>query len=142
MKKLLYILIIVISLVIPVDKADIAKLQPIEAVFVSNGANAVEIFTDTGDWGRGETVLAALEDLKANAARHIYLDTARYLLVSNENQIEELRKELKGGVRVGLWNPKDDLRDVVSYLDIHDEMPKLKSWNPGDHIPVYKSKKM
>ena len=142
MRKYLYLIIITISLFCPVEKADIAKLQPIEAVFVHDIVGGVEIFTDTGDWGRGETVLDALEDMKFNATRYIYLDTARYLLVSKEKHIIDLKKELKGSVRLGIWNPDDDLYDIVNYLDIHDNMPKLKSWKQGDYIPEYKSKIM
>ena len=142
MKKYFYILIIVVSLLVPVEKTDIAKLQPVEAVFVHDEAGRVEIFTDTGDWGEGATALAALEDMKANATRYIYLDTARYLLVSKEQQIADLRKELKGGVRIGLWDPGDELCDVVNYLAIRDNMPELRNWRPGDYIPKYKSKRM
>ena len=142
MKKYLYILIIGVSLLVPVKKTDIAKLQPVEAVFVHDVVDRVEIFTDTGDWGEGTTVLAALEDMKANATRYIYLDTAKYLLVSKEQQIADLGKELKGSVRLGMWDSNDELFDAVSYLEIHDKMPKLKNWEPGDYIPKYKCKKM
>ena len=141
MRITVYILIALISLLVPLKKADIAKLQPVEAVMVRERGGGIEIFTDTGAWGSGKTVGEALNDLMTNTPGVIYLDTAKYLLVSKEEQIEALRADLKGNVRLALCEPEDDLVDIVAYLEVHDHMPKISKWCIGDELPLYISKK-
>ncbi len=143
MKIVLYIIIIVGSLLIPLEKADIAKLQPVEAVVLRENNGATEIYTDTGAWGSGENAQKALSDLINNTPGIVYLDTAKYLMVTQETlfQIESIRDELKGSVRLCLWNCEGNLKDAVKYFEVYDELPKLRNWKQGDNLPEYISKK-
>ena len=139
MKSIVYVLIIIGSLLLPVDKADVAQLQPVEAVALCKKDGITEIFTDTGAWGSGSDAREALADMLKNTPRLIYLDTADYLLVNNESieEINELRGELKGGVRLCLWNCEGELKDSIQYFSVHGKLPKLKNWRYGDRLPEY-----
>ena len=143
MRIWVYIIIVLISLCIPVEKADVAKLQPVEAaaLCVSNGK--IEIYTDTGARGIGDNAQEALEDLINNTAGIVYLDTAKYLLLERETvgQVDYLREELKSGVKLCLWDENENIRSSVKYLSVHNDLPKLKDWNEGESLPEYICKK-
>lgn len=121
MKTLLYGLIIILSLMAPVQRLDVAKLQPVEAVavYVKNGN--VILATDTEDKGRGADADEALADLKERTPAVIYLDTARYLLIGPgaESCVDELLPHLRRSVKVRPYLG-GDIKETVKYLDVHD----------------------
>ncbi len=141
MKVVLYIVIIVASLLIPLEKADVEKLQPVEVAAIRTNKDKTEIITDTGAWGEGENAQEALDDLVLNTPGIVYLDTAKYLMVDEQSlgQIELLRDELKGNVKLCLWNGEGKLQEAVKYFEVHDKMPKLKDWEQGKTLPEYLS---
>jgi len=142
MKTIIYILIIIGSLLVPVEKADVAKLQPVEAVALCKKDGVTEIFTDTGAWGSGSNAQEALTDLLKNTPQLVYLDTADYLMVNKEAvaEIDDLRADLKGGVRLCLWDCEGELCDAIKYFSVHRALPKLKDWQQGDALPEYVTK--
>lgn len=141
MKIVLYIVIIAASLLIPLEKADVAKLQPVEVAAIRVHEDKTEIITDTGAWGEGENAQEALDDLVLNTPGIVYLDTAKYLMVDERSleQVELLRDELKGNVKLCLWNGEGKLQDAVKYFSVHEEIPKLKTWEQGEKLPQYLS---
>lgn len=143
MKTVLCVIIIIGSLLIPVEKADIAKLQPVEAVALCRKDGVTEIFTDTGAWGSGRDAKEALSDLLKNTPQLVYLDTADYLMVNKEAaaEIDSIRAYLKGNVRLCLWDCKGVLSDAIQYFSVHGRLPKLKDWRQGDALPEYVTKK-
>ena len=125
MRILLYIIILAAMLFAPVDRLDIAKLEPVEAVAVYMDREEVVLETDTGSRGRGATAAEALQNMKDNALSVIYLDTADYLLIADgaENEAAQLRQYLKDSVKIGRYagvNVKDEAR----YLDVHADAAK------------------
>lgn len=144
MKVLLYVIIIVTSLLVPTEKADIAKLQPVEAVMLRNVNGNTEIYTDTGAWGIGRGAWEALEDLKSNTPDLVYLDTAKYLIVDTLSvaEIENIRGELKGRTRLCCWNGDGNLSEAVRYLSVRGNLPKLKNWKQEEGLPEYVCKNM
>ncbi len=128
MKILLYVLLIALSLLAPVQRLDVAKLQPVEAVAVYVKEGEVVLLTDTEDTGRGETAMEALADMKENTIGIIYLDTAEYLLVAPgaEAYADELLSNLKPSVKVGQYNG-GNVKDEAKYMDAHDQ-----SGRPGN----------
>ena len=142
MKAVLYTIIIMASLIAPVEKADVAELEPIEAVFIRSVDRVTEIYTDTGAKGSGENAEVALQDLILNTPGVVYLDTAKYLLVDEAcvENIELLRDNLKGNVRLCIWDGNDCLDEVVRYLNVHGNLPKLKNWQKEQKLPRYISK--
>lgn len=139
MKRIiLYILILIIVLLVPVERTDVGKLRPVQSVAVFGEDDAVVIETDTGDRGRGEDAQAALDDLKHTTPAVIYLDTAEYLLLTEEMEgaVEHLRAHLKDTVELYHYVGEPKLEDVTKYLEIHGNAPFLKSWSEGQKLPV------
>ena len=131
MRKILSIVILMLSLAAPVKRLDVAKLQPVETVAVYYSGNAVVLETDTGNVGQGSTAAKALQDLKESACSVIYLDTAEYLLIGQnaQNAAAELRPFLKDSVKVGSYHGGDIMKETA-YWEIHGDLPKLKTWKP------------
>lgn len=131
MRKILSIVILMLSLAAPVKRLDVAKLQPVETVAVYYSGNAVVLETDTGNVGQGSTAEKALQDLKESACSVIYLDTAEYLLIGQnaQNAAAELRPFLKDSVKVGSYHGGDIMKETA-YWEIHGDLPKLKTWKP------------
>jgi len=63
---------------------DVAKLRPVEVLWVQVVDGEVRLHTDMGDAGRGADVNAAIEDLKQRASGKVFLKTAEYVLLSEE----------------------------------------------------------
>ena len=119
MRKILYIRLLALPFFAPVNRVEIAKLEPIEAVAMDVQDGAVILRTDTGREGRGITPADALRNLKTNTPAVVYLDTARFLLVSSDaaNQMEGITPFLRHRI------------SVVPYLggDVNAELAYLKA---------------
>ena len=139
MKRIiLYIGILAALLAAPVERADVGKLRPVQAVYIYKEKDWFVLETDTDDLGIGATAEQALRNLKDTTAGIIYLDTAEYLLLSKDAQeaAEELREELKDSVRLCLMAQKVDMKEAAKYLSAHGDLPKLESWKTGQELPV------
>lgn len=130
MRMVLYIVMLALLFLAPVERLDVAKLEPVQTVAVYINDAAVILETDTGDKGEGADVEGALEDLEENTPGVIYLDTAQYLLVSEqaESYVDSLREYLSPSVRACLWDEKGSVKDAAQYLDVRSDLPKLKDW--------------
>ena len=123
MKRIiLYCIIFAAVLLIPVEKLDVGKLEPVQAVWICRVEDEIILETDTEDKGRGMTVEAALADLEEHCLGIIYLDTAEFLLVSEDatDQIPMMRKHLKDSVEVCLWNGQGRVSDAAEYMASHE----------------------
>lgn len=129
MRMVLYVVIIASLCLIPLERLNVADLEPVQVVAVYREAGQVILETDTGDLGKGTDVQQALADMKAHTHTVIYLDTAEYLLVEAgaEEQARILSAKLKGGVRVAPYNG-GDLQQEAKYADLHNDLPKLRKW--------------
>lgn len=143
MKRILYVIIIGLSFLAPLERADIAKLEPVEAVGLLKTDGQISIITDTGAQGTGRNAEEALHDLILNTAGIIYLDTAEYLLVSESavGEIELIRDDLKGSVKLCRWDGNGELKDAVKYFSVHGDFPQLHEWDEQVELPQYVSKK-
>lgn len=130
MRILLYVVILALLFFAPLEKKDVAKLLPIEAVAVYMEQNEVTLETDTEYKGRGADVASALDNLKENTPAVIYLDTAEYLIISEDalSEIETLKKFLKPNVRVCVADVCGRVKDAAKYLEVHGNLPKIKNW--------------
>lgn len=133
-----YLLILAVVFVIPVERTDVGKLQPVQTVAVSYNGGRYVIATDTGGKGEGINLPAALEDLANTTPAILYLDTAEFLLVSENavEAVEELRQYLKNRVEIYYFSGNPNLEDVSKYLSVHGTGTKLKDWKIGDKLPV------
>lgn len=139
MKRImLYIIVLLLALCIPVDRTDISNLEPIQAVWINKENGNYIITTDTEDVGTGESIQRAIAEMKSKSEKIIYLDTAQYLLV-NENctvVINEISNDLKGKVRVGIWNGEGELARAARYMQTRRIGIKLKKYLTGSELPV------
>ena len=135
---IVYVLVLVIVLLVPVERTDVGKLRPVQSVAVFGEDEAVVIVTDTEDKGRGADAIAALEDLKDSTPAVIYLDTAEFLLVGQgmDGAVEQLRDYLKETVELYYYEGVSELESVSKYLEIHGEGPTMKQWQNGLDLPV------
>lgn len=133
MRVLLYIVILALLLFAPVEKLDVAKLEPVQTVAISVQDNNVVLQTDTENSGRGANVAQAIEDLEKTTPGVIYLDTAQYLLVTEDalSYAEILRSKLNPAVRVSLWDGEGSVVTAAKYLAIRSDLPMLRDWSPA-----------
>lgn len=134
---ILYVLILGAVLLIPVERVDVAKLQPIEVIMIQRDRETVILQTDTGDMGTGADTIGALENMKATSPAVIYLDTAEFLLIGEgaEQDAQQLRQVLKKTVRVCRAEKTVDVKGVARYLTVHGKLPQLKQWEPRQSLP-------
>ena len=120
MRKLFYIIILVLCFLCPVKRVDIAKLEPVEAVAITVRDGFVHLLTDTESAGQGATVKEAVQSLKENATGIIYLDTARFLLIGEQaqNVADQLWQYLHANVRSAPYSGSDIIEEVKR-LDAH-----------------------
>lgn len=124
----------------PVKRLDVAELEPVEVVYFDVQNDMCYLITDTGAEGCGDTIDAALENMKSATPAVVYLDTAEYLLVSEKaiGELDEVRKLVKDSVQVCCaQNP--DMKIAANYLETHEKLPKLKEVKGGDRLPFWKS---
>lgn len=135
---LLYIGILAALLAAPVERLDVGKLRPVQAVWVYKENEWLVIETDTGDIGIGETVGQALKNMEDTTSGVIYLDTADYLLLSEEAEDTaiELQKVLKPKTQMCYAESEIDIKEVGRFLAAHSRLPELKEWKKGQELPV------
>lgn len=110
--------------------ADIGKLAPVEAVWLTENNGQVYLECDTGDAGRGETMQAALEDMKAAAMGTIFLETADYLIVEQgmEALLEQAYDFLRPSCKICVAQSKPDLQNVAMFLNAHEPQVTLRQY--------------
>lgn len=130
MRMILYIIILALLFLAPVEKLDVAKLEPVQTVALFKDETGIVLKTDTDNQGSGATVDSAHEDLEGRTPGVIYLDTAEYLLVTEDavEYVDALRKYLHPSVEVSLWDGKGSVKDAAKYLDVKNDLPKLQQW--------------
>ena len=139
MKRIIiYIGILAALLAAPAKPLNIGELLPVQVVSIYKENDWAIIETDTENKGIGGTTQQALHNLKETASGIIYLDTAEYLLMTEdaEASVEELRQELKPSVKLCMAAEPVDLAEAAKYLKVHGELPKLKHWEKGRELPV------
>lgn len=101
---------------------DVAKLSPVEAVWISAKGGTVRMETDMGDVGLGSNAAQALEDMKATAQGQVFLETADYLIVErgNESLVSQLQEILRPNCCVCVAAEKPDLKQAAQFLNTHE----------------------
>ena len=132
MRRIAYVIILVSLFFVPLERLDVAKLLPIQAVAVYMQGDSVVLETDTKNIGRGMNVADALENLKETTPAVVYLDTAEYLLVSPDakHSAVELKNYLKPSVKVCICDGAGRVKEAAKYVEIHGNLTKLRHWNP------------
>ena len=104
----------------PHPARDVARLEPVQAVYIYQKNGTLCIETDTGAAGSGNTLTEAAEDLKASASGEIFLDTAEFLLIDPEVTITaDFHTLLRPTCGVTFTHATPDLQAAADYLTIH-----------------------
>ena len=138
MKRLfLYILILNALWFAPLNRVEIANLEPVRAVWLDWQNDQIHLETDTGSRGTGQTVTDALVNLKETSSGIVYLDTAEYLLVSEDatKEITALVPYVKKSVRLCQWDGEGDMEWAVKYVNAHKIGTKIRHWKTDDKLP-------
>lgn len=134
MRWIIYLALIAVTLLVPVNRTDVAKLQPVEVICLQRRGEDLQIRTDTEDSGAGKNLKAAIEDLEKSTPGIIYLDTAEYLLIylGCEMEADQIKEYLKDNVRICEISQQMNLADAAVYLDIHRPQQTMRIWKPGE----------
>ena len=141
MKKWLYLAAVLIAAAIlsrlPHPAVDIARLDPVRAIYLYTDGAAMTIETDSGDTGTGADLEAAYAALRTNANREIFLDTAEFLILDPDVSITEPFYELlRPTTQMVFSNEKPDLKTISDYLTIHPPeitLAKLRTQHSAFH---------
>lgn len=140
-KGLIYSILLASALLIPREDVELAKIKPVETVSIRYEDERIVIETDTEDTGMGSTTDDAIKDLMETADGRVYLDTAKYLLVGADAEVEipKLSGMLKGSVRICERKGEIDVVTVGEYLRAHKPDMRLKDWREGEQLQVLES---
>lgn len=139
MKKIIiYVIVLLIALWIPVNRIDISNLEPIRAIWIDQENGKYVVSTDTEDIGIGDTVEQAVDMMKKGCEKIIYLDTAQYLLVSDncKEAIGGISRFLKDKVKIGIWDGEGKIAKAATYMQTHRLGTKLKDYILGEKLPA------
>ena len=110
----------------PHPARDVARLEPVQAVYIYQKNGTLCIETDTGAAGSGNTLAEAAADLKASASGEIFLDTAQFLLIDPEVTITtDFHTLLRPTCGVTFTTAPPDLQAAADYLTIHQPFVTL-----------------
>lgn len=145
MKRILiYCVIVAGVLTIPVRRLDVGDLIPVQTVWLYRENDRIVLETDTKDKGTGTTLEEALENLEENCIGIIYLDTAEFLLVS-ENAVDQLmpiKAFLKGSVKVCRWDQSAGVEEAGKYMAAHKIGLPLRQCREDKEPPILKIEKI
>lgn len=127
---IVYIAVVILFATTPFRGTDIAKLAPVEVVWLTEKGGQVYLETDTGDTGRGANVREALEDMKAAAPGSIFLETADYLIVEQGREVllEQTYDVLRPSCMVCTAEKMPDMEAVAAFLAAHEPQTTLRQW--------------
>lgn len=102
----------------PAEPKDMGKLIPVELVQLFRENGGVAVRTDTGNTGWGENLEEAMLDLKQKATGEIFLETAEYVLLTEdmEASIPALQAFFRPGTQVYEAPILEDLEGTTAYL--------------------------
>ncbi len=104
----------------PHPARDVAKLLPVQTIYIYIEEGQLRIETDTGNRASGTTLAAAAEVLKADAPGELFLDTAQFLILHPDVPItEEFHCLLRPTCKVVYTIDSPDLKEATQYLTNH-----------------------
>lgn len=132
--------IVALLSITPFQGSDIARLAPVEVVWLAEEDGQVILMTDTEDVGRGADVLEALADMKATATGTIFLDTADYLIVEKDGEkyLDQVADVLRPSCMLCRATQMPDLKEAVAFFAVHKWNVTLRQWqNDRMSLPLF-----
>lgn len=137
MKRWLWYLAVIVAVAALSGKSasgtDVGKLNPVQAVRVYSIEDRIVIETDAENFGIGNTLNAALDDMKQTVPSEVFLDTADYLILSPSCQplLPALMEHLRPSCAVCLEQGQTDVTQVGAFLEIHKPQVTLMRYCAG-----------
>lgn len=128
MKKWLFAAALLLACsALPSPGTELGELHPVSLLLVDNSGRQVVVQTDTGQLGTGETLPAALLELKETTPGHIFLDTVEYLVLQGNAQrlLPDLQQQLRPGVRVCTADEEAEAESLAEFLKSHPPKARL-----------------
>ena len=102
-------------------------------LYIQKESGLIQIQTDTGVLGKGNTLTTALQNAEKTAMGRIFLDTVDYVLVTErtKSMVPELQGILRPSVHLVLANGPMELADMPKFLKIHKPKTTIKDWLTG-----------
>ena len=119
----------------------VEELQPVQLLQVTKKNGSIWLETDTNDFGRGDTLKNAMEDLQITAEKQIFLETADMLVLgeNTESLLPELRRYLRPAVQVCRTQDDIDLTQAAVYLQNHRSYITLSRLSAEVTLPELKA---
>ena len=114
--------------------SDVARLEPVGILRVTEKGGVVSIETDLGHYGTGETLDDAVTDMRQTASGEVFLDTAEFLLISKGGAkwLPELCGLLRPSCQVCLSLGDIELGQAAEYLKFHKPQYSLRLYRKGE----------
>ena len=111
----------------------IDQLAPVETVMIKQEAGVVCVETDTGARGMGSDLEKAIANLHSSAPTKVFLDTARYLLITSktENMLPQVYEILRPNTLVCTLRTEAELEEITRYLKTHPPKVRLRDIRAG-----------
>ena len=119
MKNWIYMFLLAATAIfLPTRGTDVGELLPVELITVTREDGVVVVAADTGDAGRGDTIAEAMKDLRGGASGEVFLETADYLLLSEDfwGSQESLSGWFRPGTLVYAVKEQVDAEKAAEYL--------------------------
>ncbi len=126
----LAIAIVSITGYLPFRGTDVSKLKPVEVLVLQSKDGLYSISGEDGIIGYGKDMQQALLDLRSTASGEVFLETANYLLVSENCMacIGELSAFLRPACQLYQLEGEGVLKSIAKYLESHPSNVTLLSY--------------
>ena len=143
MRMIAYIVILAALFFVPLERMDVAMLEPVQIIYICQDGERVRISTDTDAVGEGVDIADALRSLHQTTPGVVYLGTAEYLLFdrASETAIADARQLLPQNLTICLAESVD-YENLAKFLDTHGKLPRFRDWEPGDPLPELQGEKI
>lgn len=121
----------------PARGTDVGRLIPVELVQILRTEQGFLVRTDTENRGFGESLPAAFADLKEQASGEIFLETAEYVLLTEDSRgcARDLPAYFRPGTQIYQAPPLEDLVAAAEYLGQHSVPSPLFRLGEGERLP-------
>lgn len=121
---------------------DVAKLRPVQALWMTTENGLVILSTDSGDVGIGTNFASALQDMEKSAASQIFYSTTEYLLLTGDalGQIHQAAEYLRLSCVVCLTEGEPVMNQAAQFLEQHHAQTTLQQYRAdGRTLPLLRT---
>jgi hypothetical protein len=137
MKKIwIYVILIAGAIAVREKSVKLGEMKPVEVVYLHERLGRITVETDTGDKGEGESVKDAIKNLEDTTAGELLLDTADYLIVTEnlKRELEAIKPYLKNDTMVCSVKGVVKMNLAAEYLNAHKPNAMLKKLHEVTHL--------